>query len=260
MLACHSSSKVPPLELPTHSHAEPERELTCAEALAALDEAVTARASTSELGAGALLAYKLPSPDTDGDGYLDDDDGCPELPEDFDAFEDDDGCPDCDDDGDGIPDAYTWSELEHHWINLDTDGEQDCRYEPEDFDGVEDDDGCPDLPPLRYPIFGETRCTDEAWRGREPDAWRSNEDRDDDGVYDDEDDCPDLPEDFDGFEDQDGCPDCDNDGDGVLDADVWLMLEGGPGWTNLDTNRGVDCRNEAEDFDGHRDEDGCPDK
>jgi len=43
-------------------------------------------------------------------------------------------------------------------------------------------------------------------------------DRDGDGIYDHQDQCPDQPEDFDGFQDGDGCPDPDNDGDGVLDA------------------------------------------
>ena len=33
----------------------------------------------------------------------------------------------------------------------------------------------------------------------------------------DEDRCPDLPEDRDGFEDADGCPELDNDKDGILD-------------------------------------------
>jgi outer membrane protein OmpA-like peptidoglycan-associated protein len=43
-------------------------------------------------------------------------------------------------------------------------------------------------------------------------------DRDGDGIYDHKDQCPDNPEDFDGFQDADGCPDPDNDGDGVLDV------------------------------------------
>lgn len=43
-------------------------------------------------------------------------------------------------------------------------------------------------------------------------------DRDGDGIYDHQDQCPDKPEDFDGFQDGDGCPDPDNDGDGVLDG------------------------------------------
>ena len=65
-------------------------------------------------------------------------------------------------------------------------------------------------------------------------------DNDDDGLVDDEDDCPDKPEDADDYEDTDGCPDTDNDGDGLRDTDD-------------------DCPLEAEDSDGFEDEDGCPD-
>ncbi len=65
-------------------------------------------------------------------------------------------------------------------------------------------------------------------------------DRDGDGIGDDVDQCPDDPEDKDGFEDADGCPEKDNDKDGILD--------------------GADkCPNEPEDVDGDRDDDGCPD-
>lgn len=64
-------------------------------------------------------------------------------------------------------------------------------------------------------------------------------DRDGDGILDDVDDCPEVPEDFDGFQDDDGCPDPDNDGDGIPDQ----------------RDR---CPNVPEDFDGDRDGDGCP--
>jgi len=64
-------------------------------------------------------------------------------------------------------------------------------------------------------------------------------DRDGDGIKDDVDQCPDEPEDKDGFKDEDGCPDPDNDNDGILDVD----------------DR---CPNEPEDFDGDHDQDGCP--
>ena len=64
-------------------------------------------------------------------------------------------------------------------------------------------------------------------------------DSDGDGIRDDIDDCPDEPEDKDGFQDQDGCPDPDNDGDGIPD----------------DKDQ---CPNEPEDKDGWKDEDGCP--
>ena len=65
-------------------------------------------------------------------------------------------------------------------------------------------------------------------------------DCDGDGILGSEDECWNIPEDFDGFEDEDGCPDPDNDGDGYLDE------EDG-------------CPDDAEDFDGEDDEDGCPD-
>lgn len=68
-----------------------------------------------------------PDPDNDGDGVLDVDDECPDDPEDIDSFEDGDGCPDGDNDGDGLADSI--------------DG---CPDDPEDKDGFEDDDGCPD--------------------------------------------------------------------------------------------------------------------
>jgi outer membrane protein OmpA-like peptidoglycan-associated protein len=65
-------------------------------------------------------------------------------------------------------------------------------------------------------------------------------DRDGDGIPDDIDQCPDVPEDKDGFEDQDGCPDYDNDKDGIYDTQD-------------------KCPNDPEDRDGFQDEDGCPD-
>jgi OmpA-OmpF porin, OOP family len=43
-------------------------------------------------------------------------------------------------------------------------------------------------------------------------------DRDDDGVPDDLDECPDLPEDRDGIQDNDGCPEDDADGDEIPDT------------------------------------------
>ncbi len=46
-----------------------------------------------------------------------------------------------------------------------------------------------------------------------------NHDRDGDGVPDDSDLCPPIPEDVDGFEDSDGCPEIDDDDDGIVDRD-----------------------------------------
>jgi outer membrane protein OmpA-like peptidoglycan-associated protein len=65
-------------------------------------------------------------------------------------------------------------------------------------------------------------------------------DNDQDRLPDPIDKCPNDPEDRDGFQDGDGCPDPDNDNDGILDV--------------YDT-----CPNMAEDKDGFEDEDGCPD-
>jgi hypothetical protein len=68
----------------------------------------------------------------------------------------------------------------------------------------------------------------------------SSVDTDKDGIADDKDLCPDVPEDMDGYEDADGCPDYDNDNDGIYDQ--------------FDQ-----CPDEPEDYDGFEDKDGCPD-
>jgi outer membrane protein OmpA-like peptidoglycan-associated protein len=169
--------------------------------------------------------------DRDGDGYKDDQDACPDEPEDFDGFEDGDGCPDPDNDNDGILD------VDDRCPNVpeDRDGDQDedgcpegkkdgdrdgdgipdskdkCPDDPEDRDGFEDQDGCPEL------------------------------DNDKDGIPDSADQCPDDAEDKDNFEDEDGCPDPDNDKDQIPDVKD-------------------KCPNEPEVYNGFQDSDGCPDK
>jgi hypothetical protein len=51
-------------------------------------------------------------------------------------------------------------------------------------------------------------------------GWMPREhDMDHDGVRDDLDQCPEIPEDRDGYEDDDGCPEIDDDDDGVVDKD-----------------------------------------
>ena len=65
-------------------------------------------------------------------------------------------------------------------------------------------------------------------------------DKDEDGLPDSSDKCPDRPEDMDNNEDADGCPDIDNDNDRVLDiADK--------------------CPGPLETLNGFADDDGCPD-
>jgi outer membrane protein OmpA-like peptidoglycan-associated protein len=101
-------------------------------------------------------------------------------------------------------------------------------------------------------------------------------DRDGDGYRDDTDECPNEPEDFDGFADEDGCPDPDNDRDGILDVDDECPMvpedrdgdadedgcpEGNEGDRDGDGILDADdhCPHDPEDRDGFEDEDGCPD-
>lgn len=73
---------------------------------------------------------QTPPPDRDGDGIPDDQDACPDRPEDFDGFEDSDGCPDIDNDLDRVLDIA-----------------DKCPNVPETYNGYEDEDGCPDTVP-----------------------------------------------------------------------------------------------------------------
>lgn len=100
------------------------------------------------------------------------------------------------------------------------------------------------------------------WNGvfKEPDT-------DKDGLLDSKDNCPQQPEDFDGFEDDDGCPDTDNDKDGIVDLkdecpDEAATCDGCPvrdkdgDGINDDVDK---CPSRPEDVDGVEDDDGCPD-
>jgi outer membrane protein OmpA-like peptidoglycan-associated protein len=129
-------------------------------------------------------AYQAERSDRDGDGIIDDEDGCPDEPEDKDDFEDSDGCPDPDNDKDGLVDAV-----------------DRCPNEPETRNGFADDDGCPDEVPVEAPPPKPIE-----------------RDTDGDGLLDSQDKCPNDPEDKDNFEDADGCPDPDNDQDGIPDV------------------------------------------
>lgn len=100
-------------------------------------------------------------------------------------------------------------------------------------------------------------------------------DRDDDGILDSTDACPDEPEDFDNHNDEDGCPESENDidGDGIQnevdqcpevaeDRDGFQDVDGCPDPDN-DADRVLDvddrCPMDPEDLDGFEDTDGCPD-
>ncbi len=99
-------------------------------------------------------------------------------------------------------------------------------------------------------------------------------DRDGDGIRDEDDQCPTVAEDLDGFEDGDGCPDTDNDGDTIPDdQDKCPMVAEDPdGFEDTDgcpeddnDKDGIKddadrCPNEAETKNGFQDDDGCPDE
>jgi hypothetical protein len=219
--------------------------------------------------------------DADLDGIQDDADDCPEgMPEDRDGFEDDDGCPEDDNDGDAVSDA-----------------DDRCPAEAEDLDGHADEDGCPDTDNDGDKILdADDACPNE--RGVVSRSKKYNgcprTDTDGDGIYDDVDRCPDRAEDLDGRYDQDGCPDPDDDADGILDAeddcptqrgprraisglngcldpdvdaDTYFGTHGdrftldelfGPETNPVGTPRDL-CPDQAEDFNGNKDEDGCAD-
>jgi outer membrane protein OmpA-like peptidoglycan-associated protein len=115
--------------------------------------------------------------DRDGDGLCQEDDACPDDPEDYDAFEDNDGCPeDQDTDGDTVRDSR-----------------DQCILDPEDTDGWQDTDGCPDPDNDADGLFdGQDRCANDP---EDLDGWQ------------DEDGCPDPDNDFDSLLDvDDPCP------------------------------------------------------
>ena len=188
---------------------------------AAGEDIDTSHAFEAHIGASVKLGGE--SRDSDRDGLRDDVDRCPLAKEDEDGFEDDDGCPDPDNDKDGIEDA-----------------DDKCPNEAEVKNGIQDEDGCPDS------------------------------DKDKDGIEDRSDTCPEQAEDKDGFQDADGCPDDDNDKDAVLDKDdrcpnvPGVADEQGCPVADKDKDGIPDktdkCPDEAETFNGFKDEDGCPDK
>lgn len=205
------------------------------------------------------LGYAPLARDSDEDGIVDNDDECPEIPEDIDQWQDEDGCPDEDNDEDGIADVS-----------------DACPNNPEDPDSFEDEDGCPDPDNDEDGILDvDDACPMIA---EDMDGFEDEDgcidDNDGDGIADVDDACPEIPEDMDGFEDEDGCRD-DNDGDGIADWDGTDQCPDVPedmdgfededGCIDDNDKDGIadvddQCPNEAETINGYLDEDGCPDK
>jgi OOP family OmpA-OmpF porin len=119
---------------------------------------------------------EMENPDSDGDGIVDEDDDCPEVPGSADL----NGCPDAD--GDGVADKYD--------LCPSIAGTKATRGCPDgDGDGIRDaDDRCPNA----AGSAGLDGCPDT----------------DGDGLADPDDDCPEKA----GLASMDGCPDTDKDG------------------------------------------------
>jgi OOP family OmpA-OmpF porin len=130
--------------------------------------------------------------DTDEDGIPDDEDQCPNTPQDQNIIVDEFGCP-VDSDGDGVPDYLDKCPNTPTAMEVDEFG---CVKDA-DSDGVPDKiDKCPNTPKGKE--VNEEGCPDS----------------DSDGVYDNLDKCPDTP--AGAPVENDGCPK-DSDGDGVPD-------------------------------------------
>ena len=211
------------------------------------------------------------SEDRDHDGILNDEDTCPDDPEDKDGYDDVDGCPDLDNDKDGVNDV-----------------DDGCVMVPEDKDGYEDGDGCPDDDNDKDGVLDvDDECPLE--RGVVENKGCPSKDRDGDGILNADDSCPDEPgppetkgcpdRDKDGIRDSlDGCPEqpgllehngCpDRDKDGLRDTDDKCPdvagLKQQRGCPDSDGDGFIDpedkCPTEAEIVNNFEDEDGCPDK
>ena len=208
------------------------------------------------------IAYLRDTKDRDKDGIPDEQDKCPDFPEDKDGFEDQDGCPESDNDRDGIPDTV-----------------DKCPNQAEDFDDFKDDDGCPDPDNDEDGVDdAHDLCPTDKEDKKQPMPFdgcpADKTDTDGDGIFDKDDKCPKEQEDKDGFEDLDGCPDLDNDDDGIPDefdecpdrAEDMDGFEDEDGCPDVDNDKdGIPdakdkCPNQPETINGFKDEDGCPDK
>lgn len=126
--------------------------------------------------------------DTDGDGIPDDVDRCPNDPEDKDGFQDEDGCPDPDNDNDGITDTLDACPDVPGPIE-----NKGCPVLDRDGDGIADwVDACPDQAGGADPDPAKNGCP--------------NLDRDKDGIPNDVDACPDEPGVADPDPTKNGCP------------------------------------------------------
>ncbi len=175
-----------------------------------------------------------PEADKDGDGVLDRDDDCIDVP----GPVANSGCPVSDKDGDGVPDS-----------------EDDCIDNPGPVAnkgcpiGDKDSDGVPD---------SKDDCIDVA--GPAHNNGCPEGDRDGDGVLDKDDECIDTP----GPAANKGCPEGDKDGDGVLDKDDECIDLPGPvankgcPYADKDNDGVIDTEDDCPLTPGLKENKGCP--
>jgi len=237
---------------------------------------VVALAGVSMVACGGLSGFLFSDSDNDGVRWITD--ACPEAPEDQNPPNVDDGCPDSDGDGfansvDRCPDLIGEDGTEPGCPpDQDGDGFRDapgldrCVDLAEDGNSPNPKDGCPDTDSDGL-IDPDDQCPDlpgsgdGAGVGCPPDS-------DKDGVVDPLDNCPDSSEDGNSPHADDGCPDKDSDGFSDED-DVCPDAAGQPNAVRSGCPPDVDgdglvdgvdeCPDAAEDVDGDRDSDGCPD-
>jgi outer membrane protein OmpA-like peptidoglycan-associated protein len=148
-------------------------------ATGALGTGIIAGVGSPDLRVAAVLGWRGAECgpfDSDGDGIMDGQDACPDVPEDMDGYLDNDGCPD-DNDGDGVPD------------------EQDACPS---VAGAAELDGCPD-----GDGDGLSDIQDDCPTVPGPKELKGCPDRDGDGFLDKDDACPDEAG---GQKSKDGCP------------------------------------------------------
>ncbi|MBL8603649.1 MAG: OmpA family protein [Myxococcales bacterium] len=138
-----------------------------------------------------------PAPtDRDSDGVNDDNDQCPDVPQGDHPDPARNGCPIADQDHDGVLDSDDQCPTEPQGATPDP-ARRGCPAGDRDRDGVIDpEDQCVDVPAGARPSTARRGCP-------APDA-------DHDGIIDQPegpDQCPDRPETFNGNQDDDGCPD-----------------------------------------------------
>lgn len=151
--------------------------------------------ATENINKALILADACRPKDRDGDGFMDDQDGCPDNPEIVNGYKDNDGCPDFDKDGDGVYDDDDRCPAEPEDLDnfMDSDG---CPEFDNDNDGIPDDrDACPNAPETFNGVDDTDGCPDQVL------------DTDQDGILDEVDQCPTQPENVNDYLDEDGCPD-----------------------------------------------------